>query len=73
MSRVQHRDSRDMAVKRRRFIKTVLIATGAGPLLWLAERALPARHAEAIRARLYPGPVKELDAAELNQPGKWVG
>ena len=73
MPRVQRGDSRDMAMKRRRFIKMTLIAVGAGPLLWLAECALPTRYTEAIRARFYPGPVKGLDVAKLNQPGKWVG
>lgn len=57
-------------MKRRRFLVTVLTAAA---LLALAERLGPRRWVEAVRARIYPGPVVLLDKKGLRSPGKWAG
>lgn len=64
-----------MEVGRRRFLGG-LLAVGAAllaPLLPHLERLLPARCVEAVRGRLYPGPVREMDEGEVGSPGRWAG
>lgn len=49
---------------------------GAGllaPLLPHLERLLPVRCVQAVRGRIYPGPVKEIDDGEIGGPGRWAG
>ena len=62
-----------MAVNRRSFLKQTLRALIAAPIVWAAERVVPMRYTEALRARFYPGSVKPIDPAKLRQPGKWAG
>lgn len=45
---------------------------GAAALL-LAPSLAAKRCVEAVRARIYPGPIRSLDAAEIKRPGKWAG
>ena len=56
-----------MAIKRRQLLKLALGAGAAlaAPLARLAERARPARYVEAVRARFYPGPVKDLENKDI--------
>ena len=57
-----------MAMNRRRFLEIL-----AAPVRWAAGRVLPARYVEAVRGRVYPGPLKRFTAAEIDKPGKWLG
>lgn len=62
-----------MAMKRRGFLRVTLRALIAAPLAWCAERVVPARYTEALRARFYPGPLQDLDKSELRRPARWAG
>ena len=64
-----------MAVNRRKFLKAVAGVTAllAAPFLRVFERVAPARWVEAVRARVYPGPLKKIEEAEIAVPGKWKG
>lgn len=64
-----------MEVGRRTFLGLMLAAGAAlaAPMLPLFRRILPARFVEAVRSRLYPGPVRPLDMAEIRKPGRWAG
>ncbi|MBN2290785.1 MAG: twin-arginine translocation signal domain-containing protein [Pirellulales bacterium] len=60
---------------RRRFMKfTGCAAVGlAVPVGWLAAQIAPTRCVEAVRSRLYPGPLKRLRDADIKRPGRWGG
>ena len=62
-------------MRRRRFLG--LVAAGAAalaaPLGWLGVRIRPAPQIEARRTLRYPGPVSELDPADVRRPGPWAG
>lgn len=62
-------------MKRRSFLGTILtvMAFLTVPVLGVLGRLLPERYVEALRSRLYPGPVTELTEADLNEPGRWGG
>ena len=64
-----------MAVRRRQLLKLALGAGAAlaAPLVRLAERARPTRCVEAVRAKFYPGPVKDLEDRDIAKPGRWAG
>jgi len=62
-------------MKRRTFLGLVI---GAGtallvPFLPIFERLAPRFCVEAVRARLYPGPVRKFSDREMSQPGHWAG
>ena len=60
-------------MKRRQFLKTMLGAVFAAPLIWMAERVAPTRYTEALRAKFYPGKVRYLNPARVSQTAKWAG
>ena len=62
-------------MKRRVFMKIVLGAgaAAAAPVAWLAQRAVPVRWVEAIRARHFPGTRKRLNESEIGKPAHWAG
>jgi hypothetical protein len=64
-----------MEANRRSFLKACLRVTAvvAVPVLGIVGRVLPARYVEAVRARLYPGPVRDPDETEYLKPGRWRG
>ena len=64
-----------MAIKRRQLLKLTLGAGAAlaAPLAQLAKLARPARYVEAVRARFYPGPLKDLEEKDIVKPGRWAG
>ena len=75
MPEVPTEDPRYMELKRRHFIGLLLTAF-AGLLAagrWLAREADPRRILLARRTRRYPGPVRELDRANLRKPARWEG
>ena len=64
-----------MGMKRRRFLRLALRvgSAAAASIVWLADRTLPVRYVEAIRAGFYPGPRKSLDEASITKPSRWEG
>ena len=62
-------------IERRGFVERLLMAGTAlaVPLVWLADRALPRRYAEAVRACCYPGPLRKLRPSDVARPGRWSG
>ena len=64
-----------MGIKRRRFMAWVGAGTAVffAAFLRLSERIVPATYTEALRTRVYPGPRKTLDDAEIRRPGRWGG
>ena len=64
-----------MGIARRRFVRfiTGTVAGLAVPIGWLAARVVPIRCVRAVRSRLYPGPLKRLDNADIKRPGRWAG
>ncbi len=66
---------RDMGMKRRRFLGLVgkVGAAAAASVVWLADRTLPVRYVEAIRAGFYPGPRRPLDESNITKPSRWEG
>jgi len=65
----------DMGIERRYFLKCAsgTVAVLVAPIVWLAERTMPARFTEAIRTRCYPGPKKVLEEADVATPSRWKG
>jgi len=59
-------------MRRRAFLGS-LLAAAAALALPLLRGLLPARWTEAVRGRLYPGPVRDMDPAEVRRPGRWAG
>ena len=55
-------------LSRRKFIKLLALSSIAGSAL----AAFASKAAEPLR-KLYPGPVKPLDYAEISKPGPWAG
>ncbi len=65
-----------MELNRRHFVERVFAAAAAAVVLptdALASRLLPRRYTEALRSRLYPGPLKRLRHEEVRKQGKWAG
>jgi len=64
-----------MGIARRRIVKFIGgAAVGlAIPAGWLAARIVPTRYVQAERCRLYPGPLKRLNHADIKRPGRWAG
>jgi hypothetical protein len=64
-----------MALKRRKFLGLIAtrVSAALAPGLWLARHACPRRVVEAMRSRVYPGPLKRLDRNEIDRPGRWLG
>ncbi len=58
-------------MKRRHFL--YFLAAGAVAVLGGLGWEKPARWAEAVRAKRYPGPVVPLDKGAMKQPGPWAG
>ncbi len=53
--------------------RTFLRLIAAAAALPIVGRLLPRRWTQAARAPLGPGPVRELDEAEVLRPGGWAG
>ncbi|MFV1965235.1 MAG: hypothetical protein ACC628_07400 [Pirellulaceae bacterium] len=62
-------------MKRRRFMigAGAAAAAFAAAVTRLARRVRPASYVEALRTRLYLGPRRPLDDAEIRRPGRWGG
>ncbi len=58
-----------MELKRRRFFQTVAAAVAAAAG-WTTR---PARWVEAVRSRIYPGPTKPFNRADVRRTGPWAG
>ena len=58
---------------KRRTFAGLLAAVGAALALPLMHPLLPRRWTEAVRARLYPGPVRALNPAGIRGPARWAG
>lgn len=60
-------------MKRRRFLKLSLGTMIGAPLFWAFEKVAPVRYTEALRARFYPGAIREMDHERISRPGRWAG
>ena len=61
-----------MDLERRQFFGVVAAAATAA-LGWTAHRVNPVRWVEAVRSRIYPGPIKPFNAADVRRPDPWAG
>lgn len=70
MPRLRNGDQRRMDLNRRIFIKTI-IAAALAPIAFA--RRTTSKCTQAVRARIYPGPVKPIDHKKISRPAKWAG